>query len=384
MKRFTQTLFLTLTALFCLPLVSMADTKIDFNAMDVKTSSNDSADGDLTAPLVITQDGITLTVSEAAAGAKTPNRFWSTANGPQLRCYTGWITIESENAIKSVVFDASSNFNLTVDNGTLEGKTWNGDSKKIVFTVTKNTQINSITISAEAAEVPTTPVAANIAAFKALDKGTEAKLTLTNAYVTVVSGNNAYVQDATGAIYFYNTGLALEAGKVLNGTVSGKLDIYNSLPEFVKTSDTNASDFTVGDGTATAKSVSLAESLNAENVSMLVKIAGVAIEADGSKYYAVDGDSKVQIYDQFKVLASGFAYPAKADITAIVGMYKGTVQLYPIDANSIVEASGATGVLAVGQQAVADKAVYDLRGQRVCGGLTKGVRIVNGKKVVVK
>ena len=338
MKRFTQSLFVALLGLLGLPLNGMADTKIDFNAMNVKTSSSESGDGDITENLIITQDGITLTVSPAAEGVTNPNRFWGTNAGPQLRCYSGTITIEAENTIKSVVFDAPSKFDVAADNGTLEGKTWNGEAQKIVFTVNKNTQINSITVSAEAAEVPTMPEAANIAAFKALDKGTEAKLTLKDAYVTAISGSNAYVQDATGAIYFYNTGLTLEAGKVLNGTVTGKLDIYNNLPEFAKTAGTNADGITATDGTTSAKKVTVAEALTAENISMFVNISSAAIEADNGKYYAVDGDSKIQIYDQFKVLAANFQYPAKADITGIIGMYKGTPQVYPYDANSITEA----------------------------------------------
>ena len=339
MRRITLSLFVLTLGLLGFNLSATADTVFDFNASNQAVSSSDSQAGDITEALVQTIDGVTLTVSPANEGVTNPNRFWGTNAGPQLRCYSGTITIESENSIKSVVFDAPSKFDVTADVGELSSTTWSGDAKKIIFTVNKNTQINKITVSAEAAEAPSMPEAANFAAFKALEKGTEAKLTLKDAYVTAISGNNTYVQDATGALCFYNTGLALEAGKVLNGTVIGKLDIYNSLPEFTKTANTNADNITITDGTATAKSVTVAEALTADCISMLIKIAGATIEEDGGKYYAVDGESKIQIYDQFKVLAEGFQYPAKADITGIIGMYKGTPQLYPLDANSIVEAA---------------------------------------------
>ncbi len=309
----------------------------DFNASSHAVSSSESGDGDILEPYVETVNGVTLTVSPADEGVSNPNRFWGTNAGPQLRCYSGTITIESESTIKSIEFDAPSKFDLTPDVGELSSTTWSGEATKVVFTVNKNTQINKITVSADAAVIPSLPVAATIAEFKALEKGTEATLTLAQAYVTAVSGNNAYVQDATGALYFYNTGLTLEAGTVLNGAVTGKLDVYNSLPEFVKTADTNADGFTVAEGTATPKVITVDEALMAENVSMLVKIAKVDIVEEDGKYYAVSGEDKIQIYDQFKVLGAEFVYPEKADIVAIIGMYKGTPQLYPLDENSITE-----------------------------------------------
>ena len=89
---------------------------------------------------------VTLTVSPKEESNKNANRFWGTTSGPQLRCYSGMITIESASAIKSIVFDAPSKFSMTADSGELTGTTWNGDAKKIVFTVGGNSQINKITV----------------------------------------------------------------------------------------------------------------------------------------------------------------------------------------------------------------------------------------------
>jgi len=338
MKKITQSFIVVMLSMFGFCLQAAADDiVIDFNSMSLATSSSDNNDGDILEPYVMVFDGGTLTVSPADEGVSNPNRFWGTNNGPQLRCYSGTITIEAESTMKSIVFDVNNNkFNLTPDVGEIAETTWSGEATKVVFTVNGNTQINKITISSETSDIPATPEAADIAAFKALEKGTEAKLILTDAYVTAISGSNAYVQDASGALYFYNSGLALEAGKKLNGSVIGKLDIYNSLPEFTKTANTNGDEITATEGTATPKNVTVAEALAAENVSMLVKVTASIVEEDG-KYYAVDGENKIQIYDQFKVMAEGFAYPETADIVAIVGMYKGTPQLYPLDANSITE-----------------------------------------------
>ena len=78
------------------------------------------------------------------------------------------------------MFDATSNFNLTPDNGTLTSTTWNGESKKVIFTVNKNTQMNKITVSADAAEVPSLPEVSGIGEFLKLASGTEAKMNFTD------------------------------------------------------------------------------------------------------------------------------------------------------------------------------------------------------------
>ena len=115
MRRITLNLFVLTLALLGFSLSAAADTVFDFNASNQAVSTNDSQAGDITEAYVQTIDGVTLTVSPADEGESTPNRFWGTTAGPQLRCYSGTITIESENSIKSVVFDATSKFSVTAN-----------------------------------------------------------------------------------------------------------------------------------------------------------------------------------------------------------------------------------------------------------------------------
>ena len=243
-----------------------------------------------------------FTIPNVTAGSKITMEVESHKNseGRGIELYTGLV----EDASK---VDDATKIGESFTPKEKDSYTWTieKDCDVIVYN-TNGCHIYKISIS-EGSEGPSIPEAADFAAFKALEKGTEAKVTLKDAYVTAVSGNNAYVQDASGALYFYNTGLALEAGKVLNGTVIGKLDIYNTLPEFTKTANTNAEGFTITDGTTTAKAVTVAEALTTDNVSMLVKVAGATITEEEGKFYAVDGDNKIQIYDQFKVLAEGLS-----------------------------------------------------------------------------
>lgn len=61
-----------------------------------------------------------------------------------------------------------------------------------------------------------TPTAANLAALKAAARGTYI-LTLTNAVVTYVNGNNAFIEDATGGALIYFASHGYSAGDCLNG-----------------------------------------------------------------------------------------------------------------------------------------------------------------------
>lgn len=60
------------------------------------------------------------------------------------------------------------------------------------------------------------PTAANLAALKAAARGTYI-LTLTNAVVTYVNGNNAFIEDATGGALIYFASHGYSAGDCLNG-----------------------------------------------------------------------------------------------------------------------------------------------------------------------
>lgn len=122
----------------------------DFNAMtDEPCSSNDDNSGDINEDRVITANGITLTISPKTEEATTPNRFWSTNNGPQLRVYSGTLTFEAPvgKVIQKMVFNNGRwNNGNSADSGAFEGNVWTGEAKKVVVTIAGNTQINSIEV----------------------------------------------------------------------------------------------------------------------------------------------------------------------------------------------------------------------------------------------
>lgn len=128
---------------------------IDFNAMDVACSTNDSDAGDITEDYEITAGGVTLTVSPKSEEATTPNRFWSTSYGPQLRVYSGTLTFTApaDKAITKMVINYGKwNDGNSVDCGVISNvstakvATWTGEAQKVVVSIAANTQLNSIVL----------------------------------------------------------------------------------------------------------------------------------------------------------------------------------------------------------------------------------------------
>lgn len=138
---------------------AMAEEKtvvIDFNTMDLACSHSANADqgieasdaGDINETKTITVDGVELIISPKEEDNKNPNRFWETKNGPQLRCYSGTITLKASENMTAIEFtSATSKFNLTAGVGTLDGKKWSGEATEVEFTVGGNTQLDKITIT---------------------------------------------------------------------------------------------------------------------------------------------------------------------------------------------------------------------------------------------
>lgn len=108
-------------------------------------SSNDSHDGDITETVQLHSGAITMTVNPADEG-KTPTRIWGSS--PRLRIYSGQFTIESSaDPITYIKFEVGSNWNVTASTGTLSSNEWSGSEQSVVFTVSKNSQIKSVTVS---------------------------------------------------------------------------------------------------------------------------------------------------------------------------------------------------------------------------------------------
>lgn len=313
------------------------------------SSGTDNHDGDITEATVFQIGEGTMTVNPSNGG--TANRFWANNKKPQLRLYGGSVKFEAPagRAITKITIDAGKTWNDPTYDPALAGsdtKVWTGNASNVTMSISKQCQINSITVTYDNAnsetvtpgvKVITFKDVSDIATFNTLPKDSAVRLTLTNAYVTKVSKSNVYVQDGTAAVIFYGTGLNLEEGQVLNGTIIGKAAPYNGTPEFVANDSTNLSKVTITEGTLTPKDVTLAD-LSSDVLSQLVMLGEAQLIDSAGGHYAVQGTDTMQVYDQFKVLGDDYAWPeAVKSITAIVGSYKNKVQLLPVSAEAIVE-----------------------------------------------
>lgn len=257
------------------------------------------------------------------------------------------------------------------------------------FTLNTSATVKAIAYKGSSSSIVTTKEfaaaynASDIADFKAQVDGTVQNLTLNNAKVLYADETNkyVYVKDETGAICFYNAGLGLTTGDVLNGSVAGALSIFNNLPEFVANSLTNKDKLTQSTGTPEEPiAATVSDLLGDKYLCNLVKISGVKLDSVDSNLYAYQGDAQIQIYDQFKKLTGVEIVKGNENniVTGILVVYKTTYELYPITVDGIVT-TAITNLKA--DSAKAQAPVYNLAGQRVDAAY-KGVVIQNGKKFI--
>ncbi|MBR1395029.1 MAG: hypothetical protein IJ559_05155 [Prevotella sp.] len=183
------------------------------------------------------------------------------------------------------------------------------------------------------------PVAANIAAFKALADKEEAQLTLTDAFVTYNDGTHIYLQDASGAIAFDQTLADVAAGKKLNGTQSAKLSIAdNGIEKLAVGTANNADSYAAADGTFVPVAFdNLALLKSTANLCNMVRVNRSSVSTVGGKQLlsSLSSTATIEIRD---VLGTGVIIPENiAYITGIVLYDKDDYVLAPVSQDSIKE-----------------------------------------------
>ncbi|MGM9707251.1 MAG: hypothetical protein ACI3YM_06520 [Prevotella sp.] len=189
--------------------VTTETATINFREMtDEPVSSSSSNAGDITEERTFNVGSSTLLVTPS--NATTPNRFWSTATGPQLRVYGGYLVVTAPEG--KAVTNVSINQGKWNSSNTFNGEAsatseWTGNSTNLMIGIAANTQINSITVTTDAATDATTtyvPTVTSINAVKALPLETEVKFELNSVKTTLWSARAwtmySYIEDATGAM----------------------------------------------------------------------------------------------------------------------------------------------------------------------------------------
>ena len=128
--------------------VLATEAVFDFNASNHPTSNNGN-EGDITEDEVLIDGDVTLTISPAEEGKTTPNRYWSTNKGPQLRMYSGMLTLEAgtKAIVKVVINQGKWNAENTFNGVTAATSEWEGNSTNVVLDIAGNTQMNSIVVT---------------------------------------------------------------------------------------------------------------------------------------------------------------------------------------------------------------------------------------------
>ena len=173
------------------------------------------------------------------------------------------------------------------------------------------------------AKIPTTATGSNTAA--------DYEVNLAGATVSYVNGNNAYIQDNSGAILIYLANHGLAVGDVISGKLAGKGYWFNGIPEVTSI----GTDFVKTAGAAPApKEMTIKELLDNydANLLRLIKISGVTVSdaiADGDRNGEItQGEDKVAVYAQLKNKGLVLNEGAYGDIVTIPGYYTTTKQVY--------------------------------------------------------
>ena len=122
----------------------------DFNASNHATSTNENGAGDITENEVNTVDGVVMTITPSEAN--TPNRYWGTNNGPQLRMYGGKMTIEAPEGKAITKIEIEVNGTKWGADNTFNGEaaaeaTWEGNSTNVILAVAANSQMNKVIVT---------------------------------------------------------------------------------------------------------------------------------------------------------------------------------------------------------------------------------------------
>ncbi len=244
-----------------------------------------------------------VSVSSDATGATitvSSNKTW------QVRNHDSWIK----------TFTKTGTGNGTVEI-TFDGANNTGETRTATFIVLGETKSVEVTVTQAA---PMTTIA-EVSAW-AKSGATSYAVTLTDAVVSYVNGNNAYIEDATGGILVYSSGHGLVAGNKINGKVTGGATVYNALPQMASIDVTEAEVTT--DGTIPCTELTIAKLLADFDryVSCRVKLTDVEVTdalAIGDRNGEVSaGEEALDIYAKVKdqiVITAG----SKGDLICFPG-----------------------------------------------------------------
>lgn len=186
--------------------------------------------------------------------------------------------------------------------------------------------------------------AKDIATFKLLkeaEAGKTDKLLLNDAVVTYIKGDDVFVEDASGAIDFFETQMQFYVGQKLNGYIYGKNSKQGNMPVLLRTGATPDSKFTVEKGTAQSKVAPIAEVKNEEGLARFVALKNLELTKDkyGLRILIDEAGDTISLEDRFNVLYE--LSDLYETIEGIVGINEeGKIAIWPTSKEGIVVSDG--------------------------------------------
>ena len=246
---------------------------------------------------------------------------------------SGSITYTINNGVNGGAVTATTESNwLTLGQGTAspisftctanEAATERTATVTLTYTYNRETVTKEVTVTQAAAPAATL---SNIAALTALTDAGNYTVTLSNAVVTYVNGNYAYIQDDSGAVVYYKNGHGLTAGDVLNGTATVAYQLRNGNPQI-----TNLEGVTPVSGTApdpTEVAASDWDYTFSNVLSQYFKVTGATITQQNNKYYITLGGESIQLYKAGGSISSSLDLTKTYSITGFPTMYNTTKEL---------------------------------------------------------
>lgn len=369
----------------------------------------------------ITMDGVTLKFVNSMT---MPTRYYQNGSrGNQMQALAGGqmrVTAPSGYAVTGIVSTGNPSTNastgaITYQNswevvkggGSLtapnqETQTWTGNAESVLLNAKGATYANSITVILAPVNSETALLAneesdsytevSGLAAFNEAANNALVKLTLTDAIITstMVNGWGYYVQDATAGAHFYCTGLDFEVGDVLNGIIYVKKNNQNMGARICMTEATNAEELTIAkNGTYTPVEGSIADINVAANKCRVVKLTNVTVKGTSETAATITDAANGTIainngktnYFPYVIQESlaDIDYTKATVVGILYGSNATTNQIMPLSITEDI-ADGISDINAAYNDAII---VYNMQGVRQ-QQLSKGLYIVNGRKVVVK
>ena len=355
--------------------------------------------GDINESKTITAGDVTFTITPAEGNTAT--RMYKDYYGNYgLRSYNGTqFVISATRNIAKIEF-AATKFQFTTDAGSLNGTTWTPEGDMVTATLDcyKSSTTTSVTITLVGGSVnpddPTEVIAEDIAAFKTLctKEGKDATLKLVDAQVLYVNeyvdkkGNNkqeVYIRDASGSLLFYNVGISVKAGDVLNGSVKGIAKDFYGTYECCANTDTDLTSLTITNGEAIATEITIPEVTNDEISNLVLmkclKLESIDIADDKGNpitvYYLTDGmNHYLRYYNKFHIdglNTEDVINEGTFDIEGIITLNYGELQVCPIKKNV------DTGIENI--ELNVNTPIYNVAGQKVNSSY-KGIVVQNDKK----